>query len=203
MFNLKKLIKIGGIKFEKPNVVDRILEKLFLWAFPGFVKPNHLTIFRYLMTPIVFFLLIDKSYALGLVLFAITVFTDALDGAMARTRNQITNWGKLHDPLAGKILIGSAGAVLITRYIGVEIITIILLLEFSTVIAAIHLYDDEKREIGARLPGKIKMVCQSFGVGTLLLYSIYQSGIALGFAHAFFYLAIIFSASNIILYRAL
>ena len=130
-------------------------------------------------------------------------FSAVLAGAMARTRDKITNWGKLHDPLADKILIGVTGAVLITRYIGLEIILIMLILELLTVLSAIHLHDNEEKDIGARLPGKIKMIFQSFGLVLLLLFSIYKFNSLLIVATSFFFLAIIFSTINILLYKAL
>ncbi|MGM0439181.1 MAG: CDP-alcohol phosphatidyltransferase family protein [Patescibacteria group bacterium] len=203
MPDLKKLIKKGDIKFDQPNFVDRILNKLFLWVFPESITPNDLTKFRYLTIPFVFYFILHGRYEIGLVLFMISSFTDALDGAMARTRERITNWGKLHDPLADKMLIGVTGAVLITRYIGLEIILIILILELLTVFSAIHLHDDDEKEIGARLPGKIKMIFQSFGLVLLLFFSIYEINLLLLIATIFFFLAIIFSTANILLYKAL
>ena len=203
MPDLEKLIKLGDIKFDEPNSIDRILDNLFLWVFPERVTPNHLTTFRYLTIPPVFFFLLNQSYTIGLILFAISSFTDALDGAMARTRSKITNWGKLHDPIADKILIGITGAVLITRYINFQIIVAIIILELLTVMVAIHLHEDSEKEMGAKLPGKIKMVCQSFGLIFLLLGIINQVSGLIFFATSLFYLAIFFSITNIFLYKSL
>ena len=203
MSKAKDLIKKTDVKFDEPNISDRVLDRLFLWIFPEFVIPNHLTIFRYATVPLVFYLLLYQRYLLGFVLFTISVFTDALDGAMARTRDKITDWGKLHDPLADKLLIGVAGAVLITRYIDFRIILIILVLEMFTVLSAIHLHDNKEKEIGARLPGKIKMICQSVAIISLLIYSLFQFENLLTVSSTLLYLAIFFSTINIFLYRAL
>ena len=203
MNGLKKLIEITDVKFDEPNFIDRIIDKLFLWIFPQFIIPNHLTLFRYFTIPFVFFFLLYGRYEIGLILFIVSSLTDALDGAMARTRDKITSWGKLHDPLADKILIGTTGAVLITRYISFEIILIIIILEFLTVISAIHLHDDDKKEIGARLPGKIKMVCQSVGLILLLFYTLFNFIFILKISTFLFYLAIFFSIINALLYKAL
>lgn len=203
MSKLKGIIKAADIKFHEPNKLDEIIDKLFLWIFPDFIVPNHLTLFRYFTIPFIFFFLLYGNYKVGLIIFVISSFTDALDGAMARTRDKITNWGKLHDPLADKFLIGVAGAVLITRYISFEVILIIVILEFLTVISAIHLHDNKEKEIGARLPGKIKMVCQSIGLVFLLFGITSQLSGFITIAVILFYLAIFFSAANILLYRAL
>ena len=73
--------------------------------------PNKLTLTRILIVP-VFVLLLSVSftgnYILALVLFLLAVVTDHLDGTIARARRQETNFGKLMDPLADKILITSA-----------------------------------------------------------------------------------------------
>ncbi|MGM0629272.1 MAG: CDP-alcohol phosphatidyltransferase family protein [Patescibacteria group bacterium] len=105
----KKLLKIGNTEFKRPNAIDRILDRLFLWSIPSYIKPNHLTIFRYLTVPIIFYFLLNSFYLPVLLLFLLSAFTDALDGALARTRDQITSWGKIHDPLADKLLIGIVG----------------------------------------------------------------------------------------------
>ena len=200
---IKKLLEIRNVKFDEPNRVDGLLDRLFLWIIPSFVRPNHLTLFRYLMVPIVFYLVLFESYFLGFIFFCLAVFTDALDGALARTRGMITDWGKLHDPLADKLLIGVSGAVLVTRYIGVEIILIIIFLEFLTVISAIHLHNDKEKEIGARLPGKIKMVCQSVGIALLFLFPLLEIRIFIFLAQVLLYAAIVFSSLNVIIYKSL
>lgn len=75
--------------------------------------PNKLTVSRLVLT--VFFLCalfcpwqIPFRNTLALILFCVASFTDFLDGKIARSRNLITNFGILMDPLADKILICSA-----------------------------------------------------------------------------------------------
>ncbi len=85
---------------------DIFLKKTILRLIPKTIKPNHITLLRFFLTPIVIGAIIKEKNILALFLFLITAFTDAIDGAMARTRNQITQWGKIYDPLADKFLIG-------------------------------------------------------------------------------------------------
>jgi CDP-diacylglycerol--glycerol-3-phosphate 3-phosphatidyltransferase len=75
--------------------------------------PNKLTVSRFVLTA--FFLCalfcpwqIPFRNTLALFLFCIASFTDFLDGKIARSRNLITNFGILMDPLADKILTCSA-----------------------------------------------------------------------------------------------
>ncbi|MGM0482882.1 MAG: CDP-alcohol phosphatidyltransferase family protein [Patescibacteria group bacterium] len=194
----KKILEIGNTEFKEPNAIDKLLDKLFLWLIPSYIKPNHLTAFRYLTVPIIFYFLLNNLYLSVLFLFLLSAFTDALDGALARTRNQITSWGKLHDPLADKLLIGVVGVILITEYIGIEIIFMILILELLTIVAAVSLYDP-KDNPGARLPGKVKMFCQSFGLISLLVFAITGAIPFLITATLLLYLAILFSVINTLL----
>ena len=193
----ERIVRIGNKKFEEPNFSDKVLNVLFLWVLPKSVRPNHLTIFRYLTIPFIFYFLLNKIYLIGLMLFFISASSDALDGALARTRKQITAWGKAHDPLADKLLIGVSGAILVTRYISVEVIFVILFLEALTIIVALLLYDP-KVNPGARLPGKIKMLCQAFGLGAILMFLVLGLELFLSIALMLLYSAIVFSLINIL-----
>lgn len=73
--------------------------------------PNKLTVSRFALTGFFLWALFSPFYyndTLALVFFSAASFTDFLDGKIARSRNLITNFGKLMDPLADKILICSA-----------------------------------------------------------------------------------------------
>ena len=73
--------------------------------------PNKLTISRIMMTVlflIVLFVEFSFHYTVALVLFVAASITDILDGTIARKRRLITDFGKLMDPLADKMLICSA-----------------------------------------------------------------------------------------------
>src|SRR5271154_6541519 len=73
--------------------------------------PNKLTVSRFVLTGFFLWAMIARSPVndtLALVFFSVASFTDFLDGKIARSRNLITNFGKLMDPLADKILTCSA-----------------------------------------------------------------------------------------------
>ena len=194
--NKKILNTLLNQKFEKPNPIDHTLNKIFLWAFPTFIKPNHLTLFRYFSTPIIFYLLLYHYYFFGLIFFSISALTDALDGAMARIRKKITNWGKIHDPLADKIFIGATGSIVIVRYLNLEIFLTIIFLELITILTAFFLYD-RKNNPGAQIPGKIKMVFQTLGITLLIIYIITKAPILLTISLLSFLISIFFSFVNL------
>ena len=73
--------------------------------------PNVLTLLRILLVPVLVVALLDKTSdgdVLAAIVFAIASFTDAIDGYIARSRNAITTFGKLMDPVADKLLIVAA-----------------------------------------------------------------------------------------------
>jgi CDP-diacylglycerol--glycerol-3-phosphate 3-phosphatidyltransferase len=73
--------------------------------------PNKLTVSRFVLTAFFLWALFSSfryNDTLALFFFCAASFTDFLDGKIARSRNLITNFGILMDPLADKILICSA-----------------------------------------------------------------------------------------------
>ncbi len=80
--------------------------------------PNRLTIGRLILTVFfVAFLSTETHWGdlVALLLFILASVTDWLDGYLARRLNQMTNFGKLMDPLADKVLVASALVCLIPR----------------------------------------------------------------------------------------
>lgn len=70
--------------------------------------PNKLSIIRICLVPILcVFFIINTTWStiVAIALFLLAVFTDFLDGHIARTTNQVTNLGKLLDPIADKLLV--------------------------------------------------------------------------------------------------
>src|SRR6188768_877967 len=73
--------------------------------------PNTLTLLRILLVPVVVVALLDETPngdAIAAGVFALAALTDGLDGYIARSRDSITTFGKLIDPLADKLLVTAA-----------------------------------------------------------------------------------------------
>lgn len=69
---------------------------------------NQLTILRIILIPFFVFFLLNGNMWVAAPLFIIASLTDFLDGFLARKYNLVTNFGKLMDPLADKLLVTSA-----------------------------------------------------------------------------------------------
>lgn len=67
--------------------------------------PNTLTFIRMLLIPLYLILFIDGMKYPALIIFLAASFTDLLDGMIARRYHQITDLGKLMDPLADKLMV--------------------------------------------------------------------------------------------------
>lgn len=79
--------------------------------------PNVLTVFRILLVPVLVVALLDETPngdLLAAIVFAVASLTDLLDGWLARTRNAVTTFGKLMDPIADKLLIVAALVALVS-----------------------------------------------------------------------------------------
>ncbi|TSC54597.1 MAG: CDP-diacylglycerol--glycerol-3-phosphate 3-phosphatidyltransferase [Parcubacteria group bacterium LiPW_30] len=187
----------------KVGIKDRAISFIFEPLIPIYVVPNHITVFRFVSIPFVTFLLFYEYYATGFMLFAVSAFSDALDGAIARTRGQVTDWGKLFDPLADKLLIGVAGFILVSRFLSPFIIAMVISIEILLILNAYYRKKFRGEVVEARGVGKIKMVCQSFGVGLLGIYAISQIPILLFASSLFLYISIVLALISLFIYRSI
>lgn len=135
--------------------------------------PNKLTIFRILLVPlmvIIPFLGLDKIYTNSMVsltwivvevIFIIASITDKLDGYIARSRNQITTFGKFLDPIADKILVLAAMIMLVeANRLPAWIPIIVLFREFLVSGYRLVAVGNNGNVIAASIWGKLKTVTQ-------------------------------------------
>lgn len=139
--------------------------------------PNKLTLARCVMA-VVFVGLMSfehlATYAAGYAVFVAAAITDYYDGKIARERNLITNFGKLLDPVADKVLMLAAFIILLgiedLRVPGWTIVAILareFLVTGSRALAAA-----EGEIIAASVAGKTKTVLQMVYVFTFLFFAI-------------------------------
>jgi CDP-diacylglycerol--glycerol-3-phosphate 3-phosphatidyltransferase len=79
--------------------------------------PNLLTVARIMLVPVLVVALLGNTPSgdvLAAVVFALASLTDFVDGYLARSRDSITNFGKLMDPLADKLLVVAALVALVS-----------------------------------------------------------------------------------------
>lgn len=173
---------------------DHWLARVFFRFLPkGVFTPNRVTAFRVFATPVVFLIILYGHYKLGVLCFVLVAFTDAIDGSMARIRNQVTRFGMMFDPLADKLLIGSMVLILVFKHFNFWLGFVILGLEIIFIITALVGTYKFKTVKMANGWGKIKMTLQVFAVCLTLFALVWQIpylltaaawvfGLAIGFA---------------------
>ena len=125
--------------------------------------PNVLTMLRILLVPVLVVALLDKTPSgdlLAAIVFAVASFTDAIDGYLARSRNSVTNFGKLMDPLADKLLITAALVALVSLgRLAAWVAMVIIAREMAVTI--LRLGATQQGVVAAANPlGKLKTVVQ-------------------------------------------
>ena len=117
---------------------------------------NFLSFIRILFVfPTVYFYSIHRN-DIVLILAFFAILSDYLDGYFARKLNQITDLGKILDPLADKILIGSAVISLtIFQEFPLWMTLIIVIRDIGIMFGAILIYDTQKLVTPSNWPGKI------------------------------------------------
>jgi len=93
--------------------------------------PNILTLLRLILIPVYWLLMmVRNNETAALIVFLFASATDLLDGYIARKYNQVTDWGKLFDPLADKLMVLSVLlSLLLKGIIPTAIIVIVLIKE--------------------------------------------------------------------------
>ncbi len=181
------------------SIHDPLMEATILRLIPYRIRPNHVTVLRLLLTPVVLYFLWEERWAVVLPLFLFAAFTDAVDGSLARTRKQITLWGTIADPTADKLLIGSVMVLFVAREVNPAFAAIIVCIELM--IAATAWYRHRQGKIAsANEYGKIKMVLQVIGVAFLLLARFMHFELAVPFAMGTLGVAIIFAVVSLVTY---
>lgn len=136
--------------------------------------PNALTIFRILALPFCAYALFknggndDNWRIIAFTLFFIVGLSDILDGKIARSRNQITEFGKLLDPIADKAMLATASiGASILGMLSWWVTAIFLIREVAVTILRFAVI--KKGVIPASKGAKVKTFFQSFGVGFYIL----------------------------------
>lgn len=133
---------------------------------------NKLTMLRIFLVPLflIFFAAgIPYGTFIATFIFIIASITDQLDGYIARSRNQITNFGKFMDPLADKLLVTAALISLVEMQVIPSWAAVIIIAREFAVSGLRTLAASEGVVIAASWWGKVKTVIQIIAILLLLL----------------------------------
>jgi len=139
--------------------------------------PNKLTILRIILTFV--FMLFLFCHGLwfkvaALLIFLLASLTDFYDGLIARRENQITNFGKLMDPIADKILILAAFMAFVEMQL-VAAWMVLLIFSREIIITGLRLLAVSRGKVlAAEAVGKHKTVSQMVAIFSILLFIIFR-----------------------------
>jgi CDP-diacylglycerol--glycerol-3-phosphate 3-phosphatidyltransferase len=126
--------------------------------------PNVLTVVRIMLVPVLVVALLEKTGGgdlLAAIVFAVASLTDAIDGYLARSRNWVTTFGKLMDPIADKLLIVAALVALVSLgRLEAWVAMVIIAREFAVTVLRAAAGAQQGLVISASPLGKLKTAVQ-------------------------------------------
>ena len=155
--------------------------------------PNKITLSRIILSVIVLIMMVFPFYQIGFtwptflvggkviinlkyiicaVLFIIASVTDFLDGHIARKYNMVTDFGKVMDAIADKILVNGLLVVLAVDGFIPALIPVVIITRDTFVDSIKMVAGSSGHAVGASILGKIKTICMMCGVSLMLLYNL-------------------------------
>lgn len=139
-------------------------------------NPNSLTLFRVAAVPVIVILLLfpnRPSTLVAALFFSVAAITDFLDGFLARQKGLISNFGKVMDPIADKLLVSSAFIMLASlKWIPAWIVCIIIGREIA-VTGLRNIAAQKGRDVSASSLGKYKTGFQIAAIIPLIIHFSY------------------------------
>ena len=161
---------------EKVDKADKVDKK------PGiYTVANFVTVLRVLLAPVVLVLLYSESATWLFVCVGVMVLaelTDMIDGMVARGLNQVSDVGKLLDPLCDSlyrsmIFLGFLALGIMPLWMVVIVVSRDIIVAYTRIIAGL-----KNIVMGARISGKIKAIFQGVGqIATVVLIALSVTGV--------------------------
>lgn len=117
-------------------------------------------------------IVVDIKYLIAGVMFILASITDFLDGHIARKYNLVTDFGKVMDAIADKVLVNSILIILSASGFIHPIIPVIVVIRDSVVNSIKMVAGNNGRVVAAIKSGKIKTVCLMCGIALTLFYNL-------------------------------
>ena len=163
--------------------------------------PNILTIFRFILIPVILFYIFAGNYLLAFIFFTISGITDVLDGFIARKFHLVSNFGKLMDPLADKLTqVSVLTSLVVVEIIPVWILIIVVIKELVMVIGASFLYGKDV-VVYSKWYGKLATVLFFIAIIISLINRQFNfTGILTNLDLGLYYIALVATIFSLIMY---
>ncbi len=142
---------------------------------PNWLTPNFLTLFRICSIPVIYALVMlypnqHVVLIIAFLVYLIACLTDYWDGVLARKIGQITNMGKLLDPIADKLLIVALLILLVALDRAPHLPVVLITLRELAISGVRSMAASRGVIIPAGQEGKIKTISQMLATGFLILH---------------------------------
>ena len=117
-------------------------------------------------------IVVDVTYLVAGVLFIIASLTDMLDGKIARKYNMVTDFGKVMDSIADKILVNPILVILAAKGFISPIIPVVIIARDSVVNSVKMIAGSKGHVVAAIKMGKVKTTCLMVGIVLTLFYNL-------------------------------
>lgn len=136
---------------------------------------------------------VDLKYIIGGIIFLIASLTDFIDGNIARKRNLVTDFGKVMDAIADKVLVNGVLVVLACNGLISEVIPVIIITRDIFVDSIKMVAGSKGKAVGASILGKLKTICMMSGLTLTFFYNIPFELVNLDVSNGLLYIACVLS----------
>lgn len=138
-------------------------------------------------------IVVDFKYIIAGILFIIAAVTDFLDGYIARSRNLVTDFGKVMDAIADKVLVN--GLLIILAYNGfINVAIPVIIITRDIFVDSFKMASGKKgKVVAASFLGKAKTMCMMIGMALMMFYNLPFELIGVNVAYALIIIATILS----------
>ncbi len=176
--------------------------------------PNKITVFRLILSIMLLVLLIfpfdmcglswpsyqvfgsitiNLEYIVGGVIFLVASLTDFLDGNIARKKGLVTDFGKVMDAIADKVLVNGVLIVLACNGFINVVIPVIIITRDIFVDSIKMVAGNKGKAVGASLLGKLKTICMMIGLTLVFFYNLPFELLNINVAEGLMYAATVLS----------
>lgn len=117
-------------------------------------------------------IIVDLKILIAGVLFVIGSFSDFLDGHIARSRNIVTDFGKVMDSIADKILVNGVLIILANEGMISVIIPVVIITRDIVVDSCKMISGNKGKVVAASIMGKLKTICMMVGLSLTMFYNL-------------------------------
>ena len=137
--------------------------------------------------------IISLKYVIAGFIFFVAAFSDFLDGHIARKYNMVTDFGKVMDAIADKLLVNGVLIVLAYDRFLPAIIPVVIISRDIIVDSCKMICGNKGHVVAASVLGKLKTICMTVGITLLLFYNLPFELINIPVAKLLIYLATVLS----------